>query len=247
MAKKAHARSQIRDTIHPFSSAILRRNAEMFLLSNSYAVTGRMIMGRMRGVSCLKGSSGAVLAFVVFLGTIIFSGEFASAQSVFCPGTVRIPPSLAAGLTVPNITQMSGNCTNPSILGAASGAALASQAIGDLLGSAANEETSVAAKAVEGRREAPPEACPAGEIRVDGICRAQPQPVASIAPALASTLSATPTLPKLSAATAEASASPRQRSPISRFVLARGLKVLAPMIIGREVKALLSTAAPPNP
>ena len=180
----------------------------MFLLSNSYAVTGRMIMGRMRGVSCLKGSSGAVLAFVVFLGTIIFSGEFASAQSVFCPGTVRIPPSLAAGLTVPNITQMSGNCTNPSILGAASGAALASQAIGDLLGSAANEETSVAAKAVEGRREAPPEACPAGEIRVDGICRAQPQPVASIAPALASTLSATPTLPRLSAATAEASASP---------------------------------------
>jgi hypothetical protein len=169
----------------------------------------------MRKISCMTGIGGAVLALVVFLSTVVFSAEFANAQSVFCPGTATLhfaPQALAAvapGTSrVVSIVQMSGNCTNPSAVGAASGAALASQAIGDLLGSAANEETSVAAKAVQGRREAPPEACPAGEIRVDGICRAQPQPVASIAPALAPTLSATPTLPALSAATALAPASP---------------------------------------
>jgi len=140
----------------------------------------------------------AVLALVVFLGATAFSGELASAQSVFCPTSVAAPPPLDS---VSNITQISGNCTNPKIAGAASGSALASQAIGDLAGSAANQGTSVAAKAIQERRETRPEACPSGEILLDGICKAQPAPAASTAPALA--------LPGVNAApTAEVSAGP---------------------------------------
>jgi hypothetical protein len=171
----------------------------------------------MRKILSIDDIGVAVLAFVVCLITFIYSAESASAQSVFCPGTVSFRPSAVgpvllapstAQIFVPNITQISGNCTNPKLAGAASGAALASQAIGDLLGSSANQETSVATKAIEGRRETPPAACAAGEILVDGICRARPQPTASIAPALAPTLGVTPTLPGLSAATALASPSP---------------------------------------
>ncbi len=167
---------------------------------------GRIVMGRTREFSCVNSGGGAVLALVVFLGAIVFSGELASAQSVFCPATVPSAPYPVN--SVPNVTQISGNCTNPKIAGAASGSALASQAIGDLAGSSANQETSVAVKAIEERRETPPEACPSDEILVDGICRARPAPAASIVPALAPTLNVTPTLPGLSAATALASASP---------------------------------------
>jgi hypothetical protein len=141
----------------------------------------------MRKFSWVNGIGGAVLALVVFLSTIVFSGEFAGAQSVFCPATVPSAPYPVN--SVPNIMQISGNCTNPKIAGAASGSALASQAIGDLLGSSANQETSVAVKAIEERREAAPEACPSGEVLVDGICRARhggpasPPPVVSAAPA----------------------------------------------------------------
>ena len=160
-------------------------------------------MGRTREFSCVNSGGGAVLALVVFSGAIVFSGELASAQSVFCPAIVpSAPPPVNS---VPNVTQISGNCTNPTIAGAASGSALASQAIGDLAGSSANQETSVAVKAIEERRETPPEACPSGEILVDGICRARPAPAASIAPALAPpAVNAAPTPPGVSAAPAPA-------------------------------------------
>jgi hypothetical protein len=126
---------------------------------------------------------GVVLALVAFLGAILVSGESARAQSVFCPASVpSAPPPVTS---VPNVRQISGNCTNPTIAGAASGSALASQAIGDLAGSATNQGTSLARKAIEDRRETSPEACPSGEILVDGICRALPAPAASIAPAMA--------------------------------------------------------------
>ena len=137
-------------------------------------------MGRTRGFSWVNSGGGAVIALVVFLGATLISGELARAQSVFCPATIRSAP-----IEVGNITQISGNCTNPTTAGAASGSALASQAIGDLAGSSANQETSVARKAIQGRRETPPEACPSGEILVDGICRARPAPAASAASALA--------------------------------------------------------------
>src|SRR5271167_4772941 len=120
------------------------------------------------GYSSVNSCGGAVLALVVFLGTIVFSGELAGAQSVFCPA--KVPSAPFPVNSVPAVTQFSGNCTNPNIAGAASGSALASQAIGDLAGSSANQETSVAVKAIEERRETSPAACPSGEILVDGIC-----------------------------------------------------------------------------
>jgi hypothetical protein len=83
--------------------------------------------------------------------------------------------------TVPKIIQMTGNCTNPSVAGAFSGAALASQVIGDLAGSSTILETSTAVKAIEERRETLPEACPPGEVLVDGICKPPPAPVTEVA------------------------------------------------------------------
>ena len=43
-------------------------------------------------------------------------------------------------------------------------------------------ETTTAVKAIEERREAPPQACPAGEVLVDGICKPQPAHVVTAAP-----------------------------------------------------------------
>src|SRR5271170_4677930 len=136
-------------------------------------------MGRTRRFSFVNSDSGAVLALVVFLGAILFSGELASAQTVFCPVSVSSVPTPVN--SVPNVMQISGNCTNPTKAGAASGSALASQAIGDLAGSSTNEETSVARKAIGERRDTPPEACPSGEILIDGICKPQPSPGAGAA------------------------------------------------------------------
>ena len=81
-----------------------------------------------------------------------------------------IDPKDRETYTVDQIQQISGNCTNPSQTGAFSGAALASQAIGDLAGSSTILETSTAVEAIKERQEAPPQACPAGEVLVDGIC-----------------------------------------------------------------------------
>ena len=163
-------------------------------------------MTRTRGFSCLKSGSGAVFALAVFLSAILFSGELASAQTVFCPATVPSAPSPVNA--VPNVMQISGNCTNPNIAGAVSGSALASQAIGDLAGSSAKQETSAAVKAIEERRETPLEACPSDQILVDGICRARPAPAAGIVPDLPlSGVSAAPT--------AEVSATP---TPTAREV-----------------------------
>ena len=150
----------------------------------------------MRKACDVNSRGGATLAVIVFLSAFAFSARSASAQSVFCPATVSTtiagPQSFyKSQFLVPNIMQISGNCTNPKIAGAVSGSALASQTIGDLAGSAANQETSVAVRAIEGRREEPREACPAGEVLTDGICRARPAPVASLAPELAPTLNAT--------------------------------------------------------
>ena len=152
----------------------------------------------MREFSSVSGGR-AVIALVAFLGPILVSLESARAQSVFCPAMVASAP--APINSVPNVMQISGNCTNPKIAGAASGSALASQAIGDVAGSSTSQETSVARKAIEERRETPLEPCPSDEILVDGICRVPPSPAASIAPALA--------VPGVTAApTAEVSAAP---------------------------------------
>jgi hypothetical protein len=119
---------------------------------------------------------------------------------------------------VPSIQQTGGNCTNPKIAGAYSGAALAAQAIGDLAGTSTTLETSVAAQSIEERRETPAQACPADEVLVDGICKAQlpaapATPVVNGAqPAPALTTSPTPSpsaVPKRSRAKAAKRAAPQ--------------------------------------
>jgi hypothetical protein len=114
---------------------------------------------------------GAISVLGLALGVSLLSAGSASAQTVFCPVQVsaRSPVN-----TVTGIKQSGGNCTNPSFVGAYSGAALASQALGDLAGTSTIQETSAAVQSIEERREVPPQACPAGEALVDGICKAQP-------------------------------------------------------------------------
>lgn len=118
---------------------------------------------------------GATLALGLAFGVTFLSAGSASAQGVFCPGAVPSPSPVNGG-TVPDIRPNSGNCTNPKIAGAYSGAALASQAIGDLAGSITTLETSAAVKSIQERREMPAQACPDGEVLVDGICKAPPVP-----------------------------------------------------------------------
>ncbi len=187
----------------------------------------------MRKFSSVTGN-GAILAFVVFVGATVFSGESASAQSVFCPAIVSTPfknnVAGGSGNTVPKIMPMTGNCTNPTAAGAFSGAALASQAIGDLAGSSTILETSAAVKAIEERREMPLEACPPGEILVDGICKARPAPVVSAAPP--------PPAPVVSAA-------PRPAAPVVTAAPAPVTRVVARRPKTKVAKRAPPAAAPP--
>ena len=125
----------------------------------------------MKIVSLLKGV-GAISVLGLALGVSLLSIGSARAQSAFCPAAVSSAPSPVNA--VPGVQQIGGNCTNPKIAGAYSGAALASQAIGDLAGTSTILETSVAVQSLEERREIPAQPCPAGEVVVDGICKTQP-------------------------------------------------------------------------
>ena len=89
---------------------------------------------------------------------------------------------------------------------------MASQAIGDLAGSSTIVETTTAVKAIEERREAPPQACPAGEVLVDGICKPQPAHVVTPAP-----------IPPAPAVT-PAPAAPAAPAPATRVVAKRPAK-----------------------
>ncbi len=120
----------------------------------------------------------ASLALVVVAGSVVVFGGSAWAQSKFCP-TTSTGISNGQQFTVNQIQQISGKCTNPSLAGAFSGAALDSQAIGDLAGSSTLTETVTAGQAIEERQNAPL-TCQPGEALVDGICR--PARVREIAP-----------------------------------------------------------------
>jgi hypothetical protein len=137
----------------------------------SFSVTARMKMiWRGRGL-------GAISVLGLALGVSLLSTASASAQTVFCPSAVfnaPAPVNNQINTSSPGLGQSVGKCTNPSVAGAFSGAALASQAIGDLAATSTIEETSVAVQSIQERREIPPQACPAGEVLVDGICKAQP-------------------------------------------------------------------------
>ena len=129
----------------------------------------------MKIIWCGRGV-GALSVLGLVLGVSLLSTGSASAQNVFCPAVVSLPSQLqaAAGIGQTGIAQTGGNCTNPKIAGAYSGAALASQALGDFAGTSTIQETNEAVASIEERREIPPQACPAGEVLVDGICKAQP-------------------------------------------------------------------------
>lgn len=123
--------------------------------------------------------SGRLFLLGGLLGSAVGISQPASAQTAFCPSAVPAPASI--GGTVPSVAQTAGKCTNPGIAGAYSGAALASQAVGDLAGSAANLETSTAVQAIGLRRgQAAP--CATGETLVDGVCRANRPTVVTAAP-----------------------------------------------------------------
>ena len=118
------------------------------------------------------GGVGSILVLGLAFGATFLSAEPGRAQGVFCPAAVSAPAPVDGG----SIRQTFGNCTNPKSAGAYSGAALASQAIGDLAGSLTTIETAAAVQSIEERREIPPQACPGGEVLVDGICKEQPAP-----------------------------------------------------------------------
>ncbi len=123
-----------------------------------------------------------LLLLAGLVGAAIGLSEPATAQTAFCPSTVAAPAGINGG-TVPMVAQTAGKCTNPGIAGAYSGAALASQAVGDLAGSSANLETSTAVQAIGLRREQQPAPCRDGETLVDGLCKANRPAVVSVAPA----------------------------------------------------------------
>jgi hypothetical protein len=137
----------------------------------------------MKFIWCVRGA-GAIPVLGLALGVSLLSTRSASAQTVFCPGAVFNAPGPVGEMIneSPGLGQNGGNCTNPKVAGAFSGAALASQALGDLAGTSTIQETSVAVQSIEERREIPAQACPADEVLVDGICRAPPTPVTTTAP-----------------------------------------------------------------
>ena len=133
----------------------------------------------MWNASFVSGISAVVGLGAGFIASVI-SADLAAAQGVFCPAAVSSPGPPFNTVPLTGVGQSFGNCTNPKLAGAFSGAALASQAIGDLAGSTTIVQTSIAVQAVEERREAPVEPCPAGEVLVDGICKAPPSPTPSV-------------------------------------------------------------------
>ena len=129
-----------------------------------------------RGLNALLLSAGLALSLAILI-------QPASAQTAFCPSSVNSTNAVVG--TVTSVVQTGGKCTNASVAGAYSGAALASQAVGDLAGSSANLETSTAVQAIGLRREQQTEPCATNETLVDGVCRAnRPAPaVVNAAPA----------------------------------------------------------------
>jgi hypothetical protein len=103
----------------------------------------------------------AVLAGLFAFAVIELSPRVAAAQTAFCPASV---PG-ASGLV-----QSSGTCTN-GLAGAYSGAALASQTLGDLAVSATELQTTQTMQTIQRRRELEAAVCPEGEERVDGVCQ----------------------------------------------------------------------------
>ena len=100
-------------------------------------------------------------------------------QSAFCPANVNVPAAaLTKGVQSGGVAQSSGTCTNKSA-GAFSGAALASQSLGNLASTTTQLETTTASRALAGRRSEAENVCAPDQRKVDGVCvsNGQPAPV----------------------------------------------------------------------
>ena len=129
-----------------------------------------------------------LLAVLVFFAAQ-FASDGAKAQSAFCPASASGGGISTTADGAGALAQKGGNCTN-GFAGAFSGAALASQALGDLATSSTELETSTTMRVISERREKEAALCPEGQERVDGIC--QPlQPIVPAAPVKASPRPAT--------------------------------------------------------
>jgi len=105
--------------------------------------------------------------------------EKADAQGVYCPANISTP---AGGATGAGIQASGGTCTN-GLTGAFSGAALASQTLGNLASTTSQTSTTTTTRALATRREAEVLACPSGQSRINGACVAdRPREPAAAAP-----------------------------------------------------------------
>src|ERR1041385_1602607 len=101
---------------------------------------------------------------VALLATGVIFVSPAQAQKALCPATA---PAGAPGQ--PGIFFEGGECTNGTT-GAYSNAALASQSLGELSQSSTQDATRATMASVSERRVSEQQSCPAGSIRVNGVC-----------------------------------------------------------------------------
>src|SRR4051794_2791302 len=104
-----------------------------------------------------------ILPATVMVGGIGF-GAPAQAQKALCPATA---PAGAPGQA--GIFFELGECTNGTT-GAYSNAALASQSLGELSQSSTQDATRATMASISERRVSEQQSCPAGSIRVNGVC-----------------------------------------------------------------------------
>src|SRR3954464_3263687 len=106
-----------------------------------------------------------ILSGTVMVGGIGF-GAPAQAQKALCPATA---PAGAPGQA--RIFFELGECTNGTT-GAYSNATLASQSLGELSQSSTQDATRATMASISERRVSEQQSCPAGSIRVNGVCTA---------------------------------------------------------------------------
>lgn len=124
---------------------------------------------------------------VGFLAAVLFSpfvfGSPAQAQNALCPTVIPGQPG---------ILFQGSSCTN-NVTGAYSNAALASQSLGELSESSTQDSTRTTMASIADRRTTESQSCPAGSVRVNGVCQPGTSPVSRFAPdALDPTLTAMP-------------------------------------------------------
>src|SRR4051812_937858 len=112
---------------------------------------------------------GQLRAWILTVGVMaaaVAGAHPAVAQKALCPA---VAPAGAPGQ--PGIFFEGGECTNGTT-GAYSNAALASQSLGELSQSSTQDATRATMASISERRVSEQQSCPAGSIRVNGVCTA---------------------------------------------------------------------------